>query len=101
LAVALLAGVPCVTGCVAEVQPEPAYVVTETDQVPPTIVESPMVVYEGQPVYLYRDRWYFRHGNHWDYYRSNAEPPALRQRRYVQAAPPVRTYSAPPAVRLR
>jgi hypothetical protein len=94
--IALMAIVPFVSGCVAEVDPEPAYATVEVDAVPPTIVQSPAVVYEGRPVYYYGDRWYFRRGEHWAYY--GREPPALyRQRAYVQSAPMTQTYSAPPA----
>ena len=42
---------------------------------------APAVVYEGHPVYWYRNRWYYQHGGRWGYYRE--EPIGLRTRRYV------------------
>jgi len=64
-------------------------------------------VYEGRPVYYYRDRWYYRNNNRWQYYRQ--EPVQLqRHRTYVQQAPAARRgyshphaapHSAPPARR--
>ena len=61
----------------------------------PVAIETyPHTTYEGNEVYLYNDRWYYRdHGrsNRWVYYQN--PPPALeRQRPYVQQAPPARRY---------
>ncbi len=42
---------------------------------------APQVVYEGHPVYWYRNRWYYQNGGRWGYYSN--EPVALRGRRYV------------------
>jgi hypothetical protein len=42
---------------------------------------APSVVYEGHPVYWYRNRWYYQNGGRWGYYRE--EPIGLRGRRYV------------------
>ncbi len=66
-------------GCVAGVESDAAYGVAADDEVPPTVVASPAVVYEGHPTYFYRDRWYFRSGSHWHYYRH--EPGELHRRR--------------------
>ena len=81
-------------GCVARVEEPVAY--AEADYVPPTVTTYPSTVYEGRTVYYYGDRWYYRDGSRWAYYRR--EPPVLyRQRTYVQAAPPApRVYAAPP-----
>jgi hypothetical protein len=47
---------------------------------PARLEESPSYVYEGHPVYYVNDRYYYRHGNDWVYYR---EPPQhLRQHRW-------------------
>lgn len=37
------------------------------------------VEYEGRPTYYYRDHWYYRDGNRWQYYRS--EPNVLLEQR--------------------
>jgi hypothetical protein len=50
------------------------------------VVSYPHTYYEGRAVYFYQDRWYYRDGPRWAYYRE--EPPTLyRQRGYVQQAP--------------
>ena len=69
----------------------------------------PHEYYDGHVVYLVNDRWYYREGPHWVYYRS--EPPVLYQRRTVvvqsqptvvreraevHRAPPAHRYAAPP-----
>ena len=83
------------SGCVARVEEPVAY--AEADYVPPSVTTYPSTVYEGRTVYYYGDRWYYRDGGRWAYYRN--EPPVLyRQRTYVQAAPPApRVYAPPPA----
>lgn len=77
-------------GCHVYAEPEPVTVTAAS--VPTNIEASPYVYYEGRPVYLYDERWYYRDGNRWQYYRH--PPPGLvRQRPYVQQAPPSqRTY---------
>jgi hypothetical protein len=35
--------------------------------------------FEGRPVYLYNNNWYYRDEHGWNYYRT--EPPFLRDRR--------------------
>jgi hypothetical protein len=73
-------------GCAAEVsaQPDPVYVTADT--VPVNVETSPSVVYEGHPTYFVNNRWYYRNGSSWVYYRH--EPQELvRQRSYVQRAP--------------
>ena len=58
----------------------------EADDVPPRVEVYPSYVYSGRTVYLINDRWYYRRGPHWVYYRQ--EPPELYRRRvYVQRAP--------------
>ncbi len=69
-------GTTAATGCAAEVTAEPAY------YPPPAYVAgiSP-VYYGGRPAYYYNDRWYFRTGGGWGYYRN--EPQYLYQQRTV------------------
>jgi hypothetical protein len=38
--------------------------------VPEEIDSYPSVDYEGRPVYYWHGRWYYRHGEHWVYYRE-------------------------------
>ena len=73
-------GTTVASGCGAEVIAEPAY------YPPPAFVASTApVYYQGRPAYYYNDRWYFRSGGGWGYYRS--EPGYLYQRRVVLGAP--------------
>jgi hypothetical protein len=81
------------TACVATVEPEYA---VATD-VPPDITVYPHTVYEGRVVYLVNDHWYYRGPDrHWVYYRQVPPPlyerrtTLVRERPYVQAAPPAR-----------
>ena len=63
------------TGCGGEVAvAEPAYY-------PPAayVASTAPVYYEGRPAYFYGDRWYYRDGGGWGYYRN--EPEYLRGRR--------------------
>ena len=63
----------------------------ETTYEPAHVEVYPHYVYAGRTVYLVNDRWYYRRGPHWVYYRT--EPQELHRRRvYVQRAPrpPVR-----------
>ena len=64
---------------------EPAYAEVET--APPNIETYPQTVYEGRTVYLVNEHWYYRHGNHWAYYRQEPEY-LVRQRSTVRHAPP-------------
>lgn len=94
------------TGCVARVTPAPAYV--EATYVPDDIEYYPHTVYDGRVVYLVDDRWYYREGPRWVYFRD--EPAPLyrqrayayrqypyyyRQRPYVQQAPRANRYYYP------
>ncbi len=51
----------------------------EVTSAPVQIETYPHTVYDGRPVYLYQDRWYYREGGHWRYYRN--DPPGLQQQR--------------------
>lgn len=90
-------------GCYVYAEPPTVYAQTSEAPVEVDVQTYPHTYYEGRPVYLYRDRWYYRAGNRWQYYRT--EPTELRrQRTYVQQAPPARRdvqrpMSAPPARR--
>jgi hypothetical protein len=89
----VLACVASLSGCYAYAEPEPEYAVAEVNAAPVEVDVNtyPHTVYAGRPVYYYRDRWYYRDGQRWYYYRS--EPTHLReyrQRGYVQRAPPAR-----------
>lgn len=90
-------------GCLATVQAEPAYV--EVGTIPVNIEIYPHTYYEGRTVYFIDNRWHYRDGPRWAYYRE--EPPTLyRHRSYVQQAPPAgrrhvvspRTHRAPAVV---
>jgi hypothetical protein len=54
---------------------------------PPAIAAAPTAVYQGQTIYYVNGRWYRPAGRRWTYYRT-APPGVVRQRPYVQAAPP-------------
>lgn len=88
-------------GCYAYAEPPVVYAEAYEAPVEIDVRTYPQTQYEGRPVYYYRDRWYYRDGSRWQYYRR--EPQALhRQRTYVQQAPPaarghVYRHSAPPA----
>ncbi len=74
-----------VAGCYASAEP-PAVGYAEVTSAPVDIETYPSVVYEGQPVYFYGDRWWHRDGGSWTYYRD--EPAELhRQRAAVIHAP--------------
>jgi len=84
-------------GCYAYAGPPVAYAEVSEAPVEVDIATYPQTQYEGRPVYLYRDRWYYRNGSRWSYYRE--EPPTLhRQRSYVRQAPPARREKARPRV---
>jgi len=73
-------------GCTVHADAEPvAYV----DEDPVNVYAAPHYVYGGRTVYYVGDRWYYRDGRHWAYYRR--EPAELyRRRSYVREAPPAR-----------
>jgi hypothetical protein len=57
---------------------------------PVDIEAYPSVVYAGEPVYFYGNRWWHRDGGRWSYYRD--EPTELRSQRAVirsRPRPPV------------
>ncbi len=101
IVIALVAATPA---CTARVQP--ATVTAETVEYeyvapPPDIESRPYVVYEGAPTYYVEGRWYRRTPRGWGYYRSEPAP-LVRQRPYVQQAPPAYRrgpQQAPPAYR--
>jgi hypothetical protein len=63
-----------------------AYAETTESPIEIDVVSYPHTYYEGRAVYFYQDRWYYRDGPRWVYYRE--EPQILyRQRGYVQQAP--------------
>lgn len=69
------------TGCVVRETAEPV----EYAEVDPgvDVTVYPHEYYEGRTVYWVHDRWYYRDGRHWHYYR--VEPRELHHRRaYVR-----------------
>lgn len=90
LAVAMLA----IGGCHVYAEPAPV-TVTSAAYVPTDIEAYPSTVYEGRTVYLYNDNWYYRDRGHWVYYQQPPEP-LVRQRTYIQQAPPAHRYPAQP-----
>jgi hypothetical protein len=96
--------------CTAEVETARPVVATddeaivEAETVPANDVYAyPQAQYHGNAVFYVNGRWYTPRGRRWYYYRE--EPPELlRQRRYIQQAPPApRVYQPGPdeAVRVR
>jgi hypothetical protein len=84
------------TGCYARAT------YAEAEYVPPHVEAYPSYHYDGRVVYLVNDRWYYREGPRWVYYRS--EPVVLERRRVeLHRAPPARVrrrvdvHRAPPA----
>jgi len=94
----VVAAACALTGCYAE-----ATTGADVEYAPPVanVEVYPHEYYDGRVVYLVNDRWYYREGPHWVYYRS--EPPVLYQRRTVIRTQPtvVReravVHHAPPA----
>ncbi len=89
--VRMLVVIGSVSGCVAGVRaepmppPEPVYVTAET--VPVDIETYPATNHDGHAVFLWNERWYYRHEGRWVYYRH--EPEELhRHRQSVGHAPP-------------
>jgi len=73
-------GTTAAAGCSAEVVAEPAYYPP-----PGYLATVAPTYYEGRPAYYYNDRWYFRSGAGWGYYRS--EPSYLFRARTVYGQP--------------
>ncbi len=67
------------TGCVVRERAEPVEYAEADPGVDVTVY--PHDYYEGRPVYWVHNRWYYRDGGHWRYYRE--EPRELYQRRVV------------------
>ncbi|MEO7327806.1 MAG: hypothetical protein ABI193_04470, partial [Minicystis sp.] len=79
------------TGCYAQARATPVAYVETTVSTPVVYVEAteapievefqayPQEQYEGHVVYYYHDRWYYRDGARWAYYR--VEPQVLYHRR--------------------
>jgi hypothetical protein len=81
---AVAAGVIATPGCYAYADPDVGY--ADVTSAPVEIEESPSVYYEGRPVFLYGDRWWYRDGRGWRYYRR--EPAELhRQRPFARRVP--------------
>jgi hypothetical protein len=64
-------------GCYAYAEPDVGY--ADLSSAPVGIEEYPSVYYEGRPVYLSGDRWWYRDGRGWRYYRR--EPAELHRQR--------------------
>jgi hypothetical protein len=76
------ASVASATGCAATVDDEPVGYATVTGtpvDAPVDIETYPTVMYGGEPVYFYGNRWWHRDGGRWSYYRD--EPAELRSQR--------------------
>lgn len=93
-------------GCSVSTEPLPprigGYDTSFVYDVPPNIYSYPSYSYEGGSAYWANDRWYYQTPRGWVTFRR--EPPALvRQRTYIQSAPPAPNYRqgpgyvAPPA----
>lgn len=68
-------------GCTVTTTPAVGYAEVSAAPVGVDITAYPYTYYEGRPVYLYNDRWYYRGtGGNWYYYRT--EPRYLYDRRY-------------------
>jgi hypothetical protein len=80
-------------GCTVEpAQPAPAVAYADDTVVYDTgptidINTYPHEIYEGRPVYYVNNRWYYRDGGRWAYYRHEPAP-LYRRRAYVRQAPP-------------
>ncbi len=53
----------------------------------PNIDVYPNTIYNGRPTSLYNDRWYYREGPQWRYYRQEPQP-LMQQRQRFHAQPP-------------
>jgi hypothetical protein len=76
----LAIGASALTGCYAALDPQPVGY-TVVSAAPVDIETYPSVLYAGQPVYFYGDRWWYRDGASWTYYQS--EPEELHRQREV------------------
>ncbi|HEX7665781.1 MAG TPA: hypothetical protein VF407_14745 [Polyangiaceae bacterium] len=74
--VTLVVGASALSGCVVHDREPVEY--AEADPVVDVRL-YPHEYYEGRDVYWVHDRWYYRDGGRWAYFRS--EPPGLRERR--------------------
>ncbi len=79
-------------GCTVETHPQPVVYADDGvayEDVGPTIDINtyPHEVYEGRNVYYVNNRWYYRDGARWGYYRHEPAP-LYRHRAYVRRAPP-------------
>jgi hypothetical protein len=82
-----------VSSCTVRATEPVAYV--ETTAAPVYVDAYPSTVYDGRVVYYVNDRWMYRDGGRWAYYRSEPAPlQQYRQRTYVRSAP-----AAPPRAR--
>jgi hypothetical protein len=121
--IAVALGALALGGCRATAYADEPVGYVEVSSAPVDVEVYPHTYYGGRQVYYVRDRWMYRDGGRWLYYRQ--EPPELyRQRTYIQQAPPAypqgrhpypqsypRSYpqpygrpppaSAPPAVRVQ
>lgn len=59
--------------CTVHTAPEP-YATTVVTSAPVDYESYPSTEYEGRPVYLVDDRWYYQDGPTWVYYRDEPEP---------------------------
>jgi hypothetical protein len=83
-------------GCALHAHPEPVGYV-EVTSAPAGIETYPSTYYDGRPVYLYQDRWYYRDGRRWGYYRQ--EPPVLYEHRMRVRGRPGRGPAPAPSYR--
>jgi hypothetical protein len=76
----MVSGTMAASGCSAEILAEPV-------EYPPQafVATTAPVYYQGRPAYWYNERWYYRTGGGWGYYR--VEPGYLNRRRTVYGAP--------------
>jgi hypothetical protein len=65
------------------------------EEYPPAdyVVTTEPVYFEGRPAYWYHDRWYYRNGPRWEYYRS--EPRNLEIHREEHGPPARYNYGRP------
>ncbi len=73
----------------------------EVTSAPLDVAYAPQVVYEGRTVYLSGDRWYYRDGSHWRYYRREPAPLAQRRQQFRKQAPVRRPQERRPEQRTR
>jgi hypothetical protein len=93
--IALVASCVAGSGCYASVEP-PAVDYAVTTGAPVDIETYPYVMYGGEPVYFYGDRWWHRDGGRWVSYHD--EPAELRRQREVVIHSPRMRRAPHPAV---